>query len=298
MEHRFLLRLLVAIIFALFISISLLYGLLIYIKENTLFHPVKTRAWTPPDPPQDLYLTSGRERIHAWHWHNFPNAPIVLFCHGNTGNISHREYMYEFCQTIQYNLLLLDYTGFGYSTGNASLRQLERDGLTAYDYLIQFGYQPNDVLIWAKSLGGHVGSYIAAHRTCRYLVLMATFSSFDHILRFSDYPLWARSILAALVERLTEVEPNYQKVARVKSPVCILHSQEDELIPFHCAEVLYQNIKSPKKLVVVQGGHASPRITRQELAMLLDFCQIEARDWPRLERWLKRLEKLVFELGL
>lgn len=288
-------KLLYSVILGFLLITTLIYQFLTYIKYKTLFDPVKNQIWQPEIKHENLFLESGHEKIHAWRFDMFPGNPIILFCHGNSGNISHRDYMVEFCKMAELNLMLFDYSGFGSSTGKPTLTQVERDGLTAYDHVSEH-YPPEKIICWGESLGSYVATTIASNRECGYLLLMATFSSFQHILSNKDYPSWIKNSLAFAIHMLTETQPSYIKIQKVKCPIAIVHSEDDELIPFRCAEILYEHTPDvKKKFIKIKGGHATPIMKVNELEELLRFCNFKVKNPLRFENWLDRLSKLGSE---
>lgn len=264
------------------------------LKSKTLFVPVKRHVWKPKIPYQDLMIPSGDELINLWHFNNYPDRPVLLFCHGNSGNISHRDYMVEFSQLAEINLILYDYCGYGKSTGVANLIQIEKDGLTAYDFASQH-YAPDKIICWGESLGSFVATTIASTRNCTCLLLLATFSSFDHIVSNKEYPKWLKMFLATTIYYLSEVEPSYEKMKRVECPTLIMHSEEDKLIPSKCAKTLYSCSKSTKRYISLLGGHASPIIRLDQLKTVYQFAGLDFDDSKsdKYQVWLDKLSKLV-----
>lgn len=264
------------------------------LKTKTLFAPVKRHVWKPNTVYTEHMLPSGRHYINLWHFNNYPGAPVLLFCHGNSGNISHRDYMVEFADLAKINLILFDYVGYGKSIGVPSLSQIERDGLTAYDFAAKY-YPPDKIICWGESLGSFVATTIASNRNCGYLLLLATFSSFDHIISNKDYPKWLKVFLATSIYYLSEVEPSHEKIKRVECPILIMHSDEDELIPHKCARILYDCAGGTKRYVSLLGGHASPVITLDQLQQVYEyvgipFDQTRSQDY---QLWLTKLSNLV-----
>lgn len=270
------------IIILLFLALILMvYSTLTWLNHRILFQPHKTLVSEPQYPYDDLFIGTDLEvwprnqfrsdkksYIHLWHFHNFDQSPTILFCHGSSGNISHRDYIVDLCHKFQINLVLFDYQGYGLSSGYPKQTQLCQDGLLAYDYL-RTKVPGREILIWGESLGGPVAAFVAKQRECRRLVLLSTFSSLDDILTYAKKP-WLYSVIVRL---FIETLPTKQFVRDVRCPVLILHSIEDEVVPYQCSQTLYNNVKSPtKRLITISGKHSAPIITQMQLRDIFSFC--------------------------
>lgn len=254
------LAILVIIGFVIWIVYTLLYSL--------LFFPIANYMWLPTDKYSDIMIDG---HLSAWHFNNFPDRKTVLFCHGNGGNISHREYIVEICKRQQLNLLLFDYRGFGKSPGIPSQRHVCEDGERAYAYLRQT-VSPNKIIIWGESLGGAVATKIASRNQCALLILMSTFSSLDDALRdrkFSPITLAMSFLLPWFANNL----PSSETIKKVKAPIVIMHSPEDEIIPYNNAIKLYKAIPHRCKIFIsISGKHCTPEITEEQFHRMFSFC--------------------------
>lgn len=255
--------------------ILLLFGLILAViywsLNGTLFYPIKDHVWEPTIPHDKLLI---EDRISAWHFSNYPDKKTVLFCHGNYGNISYKDYVVEMCDRSQLNLLLFDYRGYGLSRGIPSQHGLYSDGECVYKYLTKT-HSPDQIIIWGESLGGAVATHIASKHPCSTLILMSTFSSLDDVLRDSTYG-FVPTLLAKSLGFLTDVMPSKVKIKEVKCPIVILHSPDDELIPFSNGIRLFESIPHNCKLFIeIKGAHGSPDISEDEIKQMFTFCCLD-----------------------
>lgn len=271
---------LLLIIFILIIFVVAIY----YLTYRSLFFPTKDIVWHPSIPYDNLYLTHNQEiflkkplsstfpYINLWSFDIYSNRPYVLFCHGNAGNISHREYVWKLCQELKINLLLLDYRGYGESSGDASPDNIYQDGLLAYDYLLKKVDDPKKIIIWGESLGGAVATYIAAHREANCLILIATFASLeDVIFRHPTIPWYIRTI-GIFIKHFIHNLPSKEYINKVNSPVLILHSKEDELINYENAQILFDNVPHKMKdFITIRGGHSTPEFDGRDMIMIEQY---------------------------
>ena len=157
--------LLIAIFLVLLIVI---YSSVPWAENKVLFYPSKKCHWKPDIHHRDVYINIKDEKVYknirdgckknfinGWYFNNYPGHKTVLFCHGNSGNISHRSYIVDICMQFELNLFIFDYRGFGKSSGEPSKYHLRRDGEAAYKYLVnKCNVNPSDLVVWGESLGG------------------------------------------------------------------------------------------------------------------------------------------------
>jgi fermentation-respiration switch protein FrsA (DUF1100 family) len=173
----------------------------------------------------------------------------VLLLHGNAGNISHRiEYALMF-RRLGYSTLLLDYRGYGKSTGTPTEQGTYLDAESAWQWLTRTGGVPErDIVVFGESLGGGVASWLAARHEVRALILASTFTSAVD-LGSELYPF----LPVRLVSRF-----RYDTLSRLRDirvPVLVIHSPQDEIIPFSHGRRLFEAAREPKAMLELSGGH-------------------------------------------
>jgi fermentation-respiration switch protein FrsA (DUF1100 family) len=189
------------------------------------------------------------EKLAAW-WVPVaqPRGTILMF-HGNAGNISHRIDYLRMFHRIGYSSLIIDYRGYGRSTGTPSEEGTYRDALAAWRHLTtQRGVAPADIVLFGESLGGAVASWLAARHAPRALVMASTFTSVPDLGQEIYWFLPVR-----LISRFS-----YDNLANLKAidvPVMIAHSRGDEIVPFSHGERLYAAARTPKVMLELRGGH-------------------------------------------
>ena len=226
-----------------------------FYQERLIYYPQMGReiATTPAAyglPYDDFTIaTEDGEKLHAW-WVPVENARgAVLLLHGNAGNISHRIDYARMFSTLGYSTLLVDYRGYGRSSGTPSEAGTYRDADAAWRWLTQTrGIAPGAIVVFGESLGGAVGSWVAARNTPRALVLASTFTSATdlgaELYRFLPVRLVSRFDYGTL-----------SRLADVSAPVLVIHSAADEIIPFSHGQRLYAAAREPKSFLEISGGH-------------------------------------------
>ena len=212
-------------------------------------------------PFEDLWLTArDGPRLNAWFYPAFKNSPrshvVVLFCHGNAGNISHRL---ESCAALLetgVNVLLFDYRGYGRSAGTPSEEGTYLDAQASYAWLIERGFQGRNIIAFGESLGGGVASELAVREQLGGLILQSTFTSIPDV--GSELFPWLPVRWLARIHYDTRA-----KLPRIKAPVLIMHSQEDDLVSFKHAQANFAAANEPKTLWEFRGGHNDPLLERE-----------------------------------
>lgn len=255
-----------------------------WLQYRILFYPSSELAWIPTDEYEEFYLNQKSEIVpnaqqpgvvNGWWFVHNPKMPTVLFCHGNSGNISHRSYMVNFCKLFGLNVVLFDYRGYGKSSGISNVGTLHLDATVVYRYVTS-KVSSDQIIIWGESLGGALASHLASNYPCRDLVLMATFSSLDDILLYREVRF--ASALSLVLRLMMNTMRSKDILKNVKCPVIIAHSPDDEMIPFACSKVLYDSIPGDNKLFIeIKGTHASPILTPDEVRTIMDFLKIPHR---------------------
>jgi fermentation-respiration switch protein FrsA (DUF1100 family) len=187
------------------------------------------------------------------------------------------------------NLFLFDYQGYGMSEGRPSIQSILDDGISAYNYVAKT-YSPDDIIIWGESLGGAVAIYTAAKCRCYRLLVMSTFSSLDDVIRY-DQNMPLPNVLSYFLRWSFAELPSKYYIQQVICPIAIIHSPQDTVIPYRCAEVLYDAIRHKDKiLITIMGEHSTPIITLDNLKQLLNFCDLPYTFNPDIEQWLAKLQ--------
>jgi uncharacterized protein len=171
---------------------------------------------------------------------------VVLYFHGNRENINHyARFAINFTKN-NYEVWMIDYPGFGKSTGVFSEQRL-------YDYALQFyklaraGYKPGNIIIYGKSLGTCLATQLASIRDCKYLILETPCYSMTSLVShyFFIYP----------VNRMLHYHfPSNEYIKNVTAPVIIFHGTDDGIVPYSNAKKLEPLLKKNDEFVTLQNG--------------------------------------------
>jgi hypothetical protein len=250
----------VSILVRLIIGLVVAYGivlLLVYLMQpRLLFLPgVPGRALdaTPADiglAYRDVELsTADGERLHAWWLPLEPARGTLLFFHGNAGNISHRLDSLRIFHRLGLQVLIVDYRGYGRSTGQPTEAGLYRDAEAAWSWLTQAqGIAADDIVLFGRSLGGAVAAELATRVDAAGLIVESVFTSVPDIA--AEIYWWLP------VRWLSRLDfDTAGAIGRSDLPVLVVHSRDDEIIPFEHGRRLAEIAGERGRLAEIRGDH-------------------------------------------
>jgi pimeloyl-ACP methyl ester carboxylesterase len=256
--QNFLFPLVRIVVFAyLGLAIALYFG-----QSNLVFMPSQDVIETPATVGikyEDIQLkTKDNVNLAAWFIPAKDSNPlgkaVILFCHGNGGNISHRVSYLPIFKELGLSTFLFDYRGYGRSEGKPTEEGTYSDVEAAWQYLTQAKQiPPQKIIIYGESLGGAIASYLAEktaqeRQNAAGLILASTFTSITD--RAGElYPFLPIRLLSRFSYNSRDRLPN------IKIPLLVIHSTEDEIIPFHHGDRNFQVANEPKELVKLRGDH-------------------------------------------
>jgi fermentation-respiration switch protein FrsA (DUF1100 family) len=246
-------RMLSSIIFILITAWLGLCVLLYLFQSHFIYFPSKTLLLTPEYSGMQFedvsLLTEDNVTLHGWYIPRPEASQTLLFFHGNAGNIADRLDSLKVFHDLGLSILIIDYRGYGLSEGKTSEAGTYRDAEAAWNYLLeQKKLSAEDIVIFGRSLGGAVATWLAQQQQPAALILESTFTSVKDMAA-GIYPFlpvsWLSRFHYASIDR----------IERINCPIMIIHSPDDELVPYRMAEQLYQQAKTPKSFFRLNGGH-------------------------------------------
>ena len=195
------------------------------------------------------FETADGVKLSGWFIPSERARGVILFCHGNAGNISHRLDSIQIFHRLGLDVFIFDYRGYGQSQGKPTESGTYQDADAAWRYLIEERQvTPTEIIISGRSLGGAVASWLAQSHTPGALILESTFTSIRDIAA-RLYPF----LPVRLLLRFEYNTADY--LGRVSCPVLIVHSSEDEIMPFSHGRRLFEVANEPKRFLELTGTH-------------------------------------------
>jgi len=178
-----------------------------------------------------------------------PSTRVLLFFHGNAGNISHRLDSIRQFLSLGLSVFIIDYRGYGQSGGKTTEKGIYRDADAAWRYLTEErGVAAGDIIIFGRSMGASAAAKLATKQQPFALIVESSFTSIPDIAQ-EIYP-W---LPARWLSHLRHATRDY--VRDVQSPVLVIHGRDDEIIPFHHGEAIFEAANEPRTQLVLRGGH-------------------------------------------
>jgi len=228
---------------------------------------------------EDVRLTTDDNvELSAWWIPARPQRGTLLFLHGNAGNISHRLESIEIFHRLGLSVLIVDYRGYGRSAGEPSEPGTYLDARAAWQHLVeQRRLPPARIVVFGRSLGAAIAAHLAdaVASAPAALILESPFTSAPEMAQRA-YPF----LPARWLTRFDYATREY--VRTVQSPVLVLHSREDEIIPFDQGKAVYRAAPEPKRFVTLHGGHNTGFLeTGEAYTAALDDFLTHTADMPR-----------------
>ncbi len=238
-------------------SFYVLLALMLFLFQDRIVFlsnlPGRALTATPEDAGfdyEDVTLeTSDGLKLHGWYVPAAQARGVVLFLHGNAGNISHRLDSIAIFRELGLDTLIIDYRGYGQSQGKPSEQGTYLDADAAWHYLVSNrGVAADEIIVFGRSLGGSVAAWLANQYRPAALIIESSFSSALDMAHKLDPFMPVR-----LITRLDYPVKLY--VSRLHCPLLVIHSRDDEIIPFTMAEAIYNSAAEPKSLLEIWGDH-------------------------------------------
>jgi fermentation-respiration switch protein FrsA (DUF1100 family) len=241
------------ILLIIFITYSILGWTIYFLQPRFMYRPVRDVLYNPGDigltfEKVSLKVEDGL-KISAWFVPAENSRKTVLFCHGNGGNMSHRLDTVNLLNEMGLNCFLFDYRGYGDSQGITSEKGTYQDAEAAWRWLTdKKGIEADEIVIFGRSMGGAIASYLAEKVEPAALVVESAFTSYVELGK-KCYPYLPVKMFASF---------EYDTISYIKQvacPVMVIHSKADEIIPYEFGVKLYDSLDVEKEFVEIFGIH-------------------------------------------
>lgn len=242
------------ILIVLVIAIGLLLGRAYFLQDGLIFPLSRDINRTPGDQPfnweyKDVYVDVNGMKTHGWLVPLENARGYALFSHGNAGNIADRLESIQLLRRMGFSVLGYDYGGYGYSEGHPSEKRIYADVEAMWQYLTgELGVAPDKIVIFGRSLGGAAAVHLASKVQPAAVVLESTFTSIPDVVR--GLPLGF-----LLAPGVRHDFPSLSKIKDIHAPLLVIHSPEDDVIPYEHGRKLFEAANEPKTFLEIRGSH-------------------------------------------
>lgn len=216
-------------------------------RRVSLFFPDRYPSgqwdWKGRVQPRDVTFESARGiRLHAWHFPAAdPNAPLLVWFHGNAGNLTYRADTAEELAMRGISVFIFDYRGYGKSEGSPTESGLYDDSLAAYDFAAKnIAEAKNGIVLYGESLGGPYAAFVATKRPAKCVVVENSFASLSEV---ADL-LYAKP-LGVFAPGALRTADNLNKAGL---PVLVTHSKRDSVLPYQLGASLFRQLRVEKEM--------------------------------------------------
>lgn len=235
------------------IGIAVLYAQ--YLRRTSMFFPDRypsgywDRSAFEVRPTDHTFRTADGVTLHAWLFRaSDPHAPLMIWFHGNGGNLTYRAEMAAGFASRGVSVFLFDWRGYGRSEGKPSEAKLFLDSRAAYDYGATLG--AGSIAVYGESLGGPYAARVAKERKVSSAVIENSFPSLRDLgnALYSPLPLgWTSPRALRTADWLNEAGV----------PVLVMHGRRDAVIPFGQGQRLYDLLRVEKEILISESaGHS------------------------------------------
>jgi fermentation-respiration switch protein FrsA (DUF1100 family) len=239
------------------------------LDELLLFFPSKypDGNWKPDGLKfEDAWFNApGGPKLHGWFCPADHPRAVLLFAHGNAGNLSHRAaWMKFFQEQLHVTALIVDYRGYGRSEGTPTVEGILQDARAARKWLAgRAKVEEKQIVLMGESLGGAVVADLAGTDGARGLILQNTFSSLRDV-AMVHYPRLAWLVPAGKLDSAA-------RIAKYKGPLLQSHGDADRTIPFDLGRKLFDAGPGPKQFYRIPGGDHNDPVPAEYLRRLDRF---------------------------
>jgi len=228
----------------------LMIGLGYMLQRSFILHPKKLdksykfefnfdfNEFTMPISEGQLHAIHAKTRIDR--------KGTILYFHGNSDNLKRWGKVSEDFLTRGYDVLMMDYRGFGKSDGRATEQNMYTDAKSLYNYALK-QYSTDEIVIYGRSIGSGVASQLAEKVEAKQLMLETPFYSIQDVVE-EKYPF------VLMVFKLQFQFPNYKHIDQIEIPVHIFHGTKDKVVPYDSAEKLKKHLKEMDTFLTIEGG--------------------------------------------
>ncbi len=234
--------------FSIFFSTLLLIYLIISIvlffyQRSLLYHPVENN-YSGDDLKVEIEKvkinTEDNLNLLAWlHKKDFKNFKTILYFHGNAGALENRIHKINNFKDMNVNFLLLAWRGFSGNEGKPNEQGLYKDAKAAIKWLNEMGIKNNDIIIYGESLGTGVAIEVAQNKNFAGIILESPFTSMIDAAA-SKYPIFPIKLL------LKDKYESDKKIKKIKSPILVMHGEDDRIVPFWMGKKIFELANEPK----------------------------------------------------
>ena len=223
-----------------------------FLERNFVFFPSKPLMYSPEQLGMDFddvyFSASDGVRLNAWLITASDDAPVVLWFHGNAGNIADRLENARLLVDRGLSLFMVDYRGYGKSEGAPSEKGIYADGQGAYNCLMSRGVKQENLIVFGRSLGSSVAVYVASNNDCAGVILESAFTNMADMARV-HFPIIPG--MGSFKHKFNSTD----RIGSISAPILFTHGDKDELVPYDLGRRLFEAAGPENEFYTIRGAH-------------------------------------------
>ena len=228
--------------------------LLVSCENRLIYHPYQypDGLWEASQVPfkfEDVWFEAeDGVKLHGWYVPTENARATWLFFHGNAGNLTHRIANVALLQSLNLNIFIFDYRGYGRSAGTPDEKGLLLDSEAAYQVLMdRYQTDPDTLFLFGRSLGGFFAADTATRHKVAGVILESTFTSAQDMAKKMMPLLPIGFVIRSKLDAIN-------KVPQLKMPKLFFHGTKDEIVPYQLGQKLYKASAEPKEFYAIEGA--------------------------------------------
>jgi hypothetical protein len=236
------------------VYLVLIFGMMM-LENSLIFLPSRypEGLWTPDGFSFEdaTFHSADGTRLHGWYVHHENPQAVILFSHGNAGNLSHRAAIVgRLNRQLRASVLIFDYRGYGKSEGSPTEQGIVADARAARRWLAErAGVQEREIVLLGRSLGAGVAVDLAARDGARAVVLQNAFPSLPDVAAEHYWWLPVRLLMRNRLDSLSIIDQYH-------GPLLQSHGTADRVVLYALGRKLFEAANEPKQFIDLPGlGH-------------------------------------------
>lgn len=221
-----------------------------FLQKKIIFQPTvlsQDFKFELDSPFEEVFLeTPNNGRIHSIWFKNIKPKGIIVYYHGNRAGLERWSKITEYFAKKNYDVFVMDYRGYGKSTGELTEQILYQDAQMVYDF-VKNNYKEQDIIIYGRSLGSGIATKIASENHPRKVILETPYFSIIDV---------AKSWLPILPEFIFNYKmKSGDYIKKINCELTIFHGTQDRVVPLSSAKKLFNVANSPKEFIVIETAN-------------------------------------------
>ena len=196
-------------------------------------------------------------RLNGLHFKAEDAKGLIIYYHGNSGNLSRWGNEVQYFVKLNYDVIVMDYRGYGKSRGKRTMKALLDDAQLFYDYGMEY-FSEDKITLYGRSLGTGIVANVASNNDPDRLILETPYYNFKSVVqRF--YPIFPVGLYLKYNFKTNEY------IQEVDCPIYIFHGTSDDIVPYSSGKKLHKSVKSGQStLITIEDGEHKNLIEFEE----------------------------------